>query len=266
MLKIMASKKRSKFKVKTLAIYDFTDCEGCEIQFLNLRNRLAEFDQMFEIIDWRLLQNKKMSDPTSPAKGGVGGVGAIFIEGIPATKNEIETLKLLRDRTDNLIALGACAQTGGVPGIIDAEKKQKMIEKIYGPGYKAKSVNSKPLSAFVKIDYWLSGCPVNPKEIKEVLTNIYQSKKLTPKTYPVCLDCKISENHCLLKFENQPCMGPITKAGCGAICPKNKFPCFGCWGPLSDANIEAYRKILQKKGYNDKEISDWLKIIWNQNE
>ena len=255
-----------KYKIKTLSIFDFTDCEGCEIQFLNLRDRLAEFNQMFEIIDWRLLQSKKISDPTSPAKGGVRGVDAIFVEGIPATKNEIKTLELLREKTDNLIALGACAQTGGVPGILDQGKRQKMIEKIYGPDYKAKIVNSKPLSAFVQIDYWLSGCPANPKEIKEVLINIYQNKKLIPKTYPVCLDCKLSENHCLLKFENLPCMGPITKAGCGAVCPENKFSCFGCWGPVKDANIGAYKNILKKKGYTDKEINDWLKIIWNQNE
>ena len=260
-----------KYKIKTLSIYDFTDCEGCEIQFLNLRHRLTEFDQMFEIVDWRLLQSKKMNStrihPVEvPPEAGRSGIDVIFIEGIPATKNEIETLKILREKTNNLVALGACAQTGGVPGILDQEKRQKMIKKIYGPDYKAKIINSKPLSTFVQIDYWLSGCPANPREIKEVLVNIYQGKKLTPKTYPVCLECKISENQCLLKFEDKPCMGPITKGGCGSVCPKNKFPCFGCWGPVKDANIGAYKNILKKKGYNKIEIDNWVKIIWNQIE
>jgi len=239
---------------KTIAIFDFTDCEGCEIEFLNLRETLPEFADLFEILDWRLIQDIKMSDDKTDA---------IFIEGAPIIKDEIETLKILRGKTDNLIALGACACTGGVPGLIDQKNKKKIIEKIYGKNYQPKSINNQPLSAFVKIDYQLPGCPVNPKELKEVLINILNNKKLVPKSYPVCFECKINENLCLLKEKNLPCLGPITRGGCGAICPKNNSACFGCWGPIEDANIEGWKKILQKKGYKDRETEDWIKTIWN---
>lgn len=243
---------------KSLAIFDLTDCEGCEVEFLSLREKrdFIWIEKNFEIKNWRLLSELQQDGPFDVA----------FVEGSPVSKKEIGKLKQIRAASHLLIALGACASIGGVPAILEEKHRQKLVEYVYGKNYLPKAINAKPIDHYVKVDFHLSGCPVNPAEIKEVLANSANDRPLQAKTYPVCLECKAKGNNCLLIDNNEPCLGAITKAGCGAICPAHGLKCYGCWGLMRDANFSAMIIALKKQGRHKREIKKIMDIFLEESE
>lgn len=243
---------------KKLAIFDLADCEGCETEFFAMRNTqdFLMLNKFYDIVNWRLVSNQQKNDSFDIA----------LIEGIPASKYEISKLKSIRKKSRILIALGACAGLGGIPAIIDENKRSKLIDYVYGKNFTARAIEAKPISAYVKIDYYISGCPANPQEIKEILLNLAHNKILKEKTYPVCLECKAKNNTCLFIEKAQPCLGPITKGGCNAICPTQGLRCYGCWGQLAGGNFSGMITALKKQGKTKTEIKKIMDIFWNKSK
>jgi len=218
-----------------IAIYDFTDCEGCEVAIISLREKLLEIENQLDIIDWRLAQKRK----------GQGPFLASIIEGAPITPDEIETLKSLRDNSTYLISLGACASLAGIPGIIAKEEREKFYKQIYGENYKPVGIDAVSLSAYVKVDFSIHGCPVNPNEVVRIIEELLAGKKPAYRGYSVCFECKLTGNPCRIAILNKPCLGPIGQGGCGAICVSGGSPCYACFGQREDANLAALIKILK---------------------
>lgn len=216
-----------------IAIYDFTDCEGCEVKIASLGEALKILPQRIEIVNWRLGQDKVKQYPYD----------ITIIEGSPIKQDEINLLKELRENSKILIALGACAALGGVPAIIPESERKIWYEKIYGNGYTPRGVDAKPLSAYVNIDFMIHGCPIDEQEFLRALHEILAGKKPSYRPYSVCFDCKLKENDCRI-LEEKLCMGPITQGGCGAICISGGSPCYGCFGLREEANIPALKKIF----------------------
>jgi sulfhydrogenase subunit delta len=237
---------------KTLAIFDLTDCEGCEVEFLSLRQKkeFSFIENNFDIKNWRLLSENQKSGPFDVS----------FIEGSPVSQTEVKLLKHIRKNSKMIIALGACASIGGIPAILEENKRKKLIEYVYGKKYKARALNAKPISQYITVDYHLSGCPVNPYEIKDVLLNIANDKPLKQQVYSVCLECKSNQSECLL-LSGKPCLGPITKGGCGAICTSKGLHCYGCRGLKKDANFEGMIIALKKHGFYKKDIKKIMDIF-----
>lgn len=238
-----------------IAIYDFTDCEGCEVKLVSLREKLLDLEKRVDIVDWRLGQERKEPGPFTAA----------IIEGTPITQDEIDTLKWLRENSTYIIALGACASIAGIPGIMNKEDRAKWYEKIYSPEYKPKGIDALPLNTYVKIDFAIHGCPVDENELVKVFEDLLSGKKLTYRTYSVCLECKLAGNICRIAEEDKPCLGPITQGGCGAICISGGSPCYGCFGLREEANIEGLKEILGEKNFKqyysmffNKEANDEL--------
>ena len=127
-----------------IAIYDFTDCEGCEVKLISLREKLLDLEKRVDIVDWRLGQERKEFGP----------LFATLIEGTPITQDEINTLKYLRENSVYIIALGTCASLAGIPGIIKKEERAKWRKKIYGPKYKGTDIDALPLQAYEKVDFF----------------------------------------------------------------------------------------------------------------
>ncbi len=250
----MLSKAKSAFGGKKLkiAIFDLTDCEGCELEFLNLREKLLDLLNRVEILNWRLIvDEEKWKD-----------IDYAFVEGTPIKPDEIKLLKKIRENAKYVVALGTCACTGGIPALIDPAKREKVFKQIY-PGRDPKnSQPAKPIAHYIKIDFAIGGCPVNSADIERFLASVLAGKMPVQKTYPVCLACKARQNKCLL-LEGKPCMGPVTAAGCNAICPTFGFPCFGCLGPIEGANVKALYHRFKDIGMNEKEILDWASIAWH---
>lgn len=230
-----------------IAIFDLTDCEGCELTLLSLFGKMMAkkiIKRDFEIVNWRLVQEEERNRFFDIA----------IIEGTPVSKEEQNELKYIRERSKYVVALGACAALGGVNAIIDEKQRKSIKIKVYGRKYKAKATEAKSISSYIKIDAIIPGCPAVEANIEEVLGSFLADKVHKEKTYSVCFECKEKENNCLL-LSGKPCLGPVTRGGCYAPCPSYGLECYGCFGLLDGANLEAMKislnKILGKKKTED---------------
>ena len=211
-------------KKPKIAIYDFPDCEGCEVKIVSIKEKLLDVVENFDIVNWRLGQEKFEDGPYE----------AVIIEGTPITKDEIELLKELREKSKMIIALGACASIAGIPGMMDKEKREYWYKKIYGEKYKPKGIDALPLSAYVTVDHMIHGCPIDEDELVRTLEEIIAGKKPSYRDYSVCFECKQNQNECLL-FKEKICFGSITQGRRKAVCISGGNLCYGCFGKREDA-------------------------------
>jgi len=237
-----------------IAIYDFTDCEGCEVKLISLREKLLLIEDRIDIVNWRLGQEKFDAGPYDIA----------IIEGTPITESEVKLLKELRQNSKILIALGACAGLGGIPAIIPQKDRKYWYEKIYTSQYTPRGIDALPLSAYVPVDFIIHGCPVDEDEVMRVIEELLEGKKPHYRGYSVCFECKLAGNKCRI-VNGKPCLGPITQGGCKAVCVTGGSPCYGCFGLRSEANIPALIKILEKIT-NIKVVENYLSMFHNRSK
>ena len=158
-----------------IAFFDLTDCEGCELQFLNLKEELLDFFQDFDVISWRLLQEDSLKK----------NYDLVFVTGSPMTPEEQRLIKAVRRNTRFLVALGSCAIMGGIPGTqVNETKRKKLVQYVYGPHYQPKATSAQPLKAYVKVDAEINGCPVDFQELKQFLTKIPSLLEKNPSPFP----------------------------------------------------------------------------------
>ncbi len=245
--------KNNNNKKPRIAIYDFTDCEGCEVKLVSLREKLLLLEKKVDIVNWRLGQERFEPGPYD----------IVIIEGAPITNYEIDLLKDLRGNSKILIALGACAALGGIPAIMPEKDRKMWYEKIYSAQYHPRGVDALPLSAYVQVDFAIHGCPVDEDETVRAVEELLSGKIPKYRGYSVCFDCKTAGNKCRIAEENKPCLGPITQGGCKAICISGGSPCYGCFGIREEANIPAMIKTLER--ITDKpEIERYLTMFHNR--
>lgn len=234
-----------------VAIFDLTDCEGCELQFISLREQLVELGHELNVSNWRLANTKNSTGPFD----------LTFIEGSPITDSDIEAVKQLRRVSKRVVTLGTCAEFGGVQASLPREKRETNLKDIYGGKYKVKTKNPKPVKYYIEVDAALPGCPINPAELLRLLSEIYAGKDFEPCATPVCLECKLVGSACLFLDEGF-CMGPVTKGGCGAPCPKAGLRCYGCFGPLKGSNIAALK--TANRSLTDKELNNLVRLFFSE--
>jgi len=237
-----------------IAIYDFTDCEGCEVELISLKEKLLILEKRIDIVNWRLGQENNKPGPFD----------VCIIEGTPVTQHEIDLLKKLRKESKALIALGTCATLAGIPGIMDKREREKWYKKIYGEEYKPIGVDALPLASYVKVDFLIHGCPINGDELVKILEDLLAGKTPKYNDYSVCFDCKKANNSCRI-IDEKPCLGPITQGGCDAICVSSGSPCYGCFGLREDAEIKNLIKTLNKIT-DKKEIERYFSMFLNKIE
>ncbi len=232
-----------------VGLYGIAGCAGCLLSVLYEVNFL-KIAELVDIKGFPLIKEDKYK----------GNFDIVFIEGTVTFDDDIKTIKDLRKRSKKIVALGTCSALGGVPTIRNFMDEKQVMKFVYPKVDHLKSVKPAPIDKYIKVDYYLPQCPPSKEEfvsfIKDILRNI------EPKEYedPVCIECMKNENECLLN-KGIPCLGPITKGGCNAICPNNKFECYGCRGPYKDANMKAYIELLEKKGFNKKAIKDRITVF-----
>ena len=242
-----------KNKKPRVAIYDFTDCEGCEVKLVSLRERLLALEKKIDIVNWRLGQERFESGPYD----------ITIIEGTPIHHHEISLLKELRENSKILVALGACAALAGIPGIMPEKDRKVWYEKIYSSQYHPAGVDAVPLSAYVDVDFAIHGCPVDEDEVVRVFEELLAGKTPSYRGFSVCFDCKQAGNPCRIAEEKKPCLGPITQGGCKAVCVSGGSPCYGCFGIREEANIPSLVKILEKIA-DPKTVERYLTMFHNR--
>lgn len=232
----------AKKKVK-VGFFSLSCCEGCELAVLDLEEKLLKAFEQIEIVESRLLMEK--------IKPAAVKLDLAFVEGSVVSKHDLDKLQYVREKSKSLIALGACATIAGIPGIRNAlpegiqkrlrEKSIKPVkEKVY------------PLSAFVKIDYLLQGCSINEEEFLDFLNKVLHGVMPKLEEVPVCFECKRNGNACLL-LKGIPCLGPVSYAGCDALCPGQNAQCIGCRGFTKDANFDSLNNLFKEMKQGKKE-------------
>jgi sulfhydrogenase subunit delta len=190
-----------------------------------------------------------------------GELDVALIEGSISTEEHLGRIKEIRARSKVLIAIGTCACHGGPQAMKLGEGKfEEMYKKVYGNAKISisKAFEAQPVDAFVKVDMYIPGCPIDKGEFLGAVSKLVAGKSPYLYKFPVCTECRWKENPCIL-YQGRFCGGPLTKAGCGAVCPSHNLPCVGCWGPTDDLNVSSEYQLLKEKGYKPEEIIQKIK-------
>ncbi|MHA1505897.1 MAG: NADH:ubiquinone oxidoreductase [Candidatus Asgardarchaeia archaeon] len=226
-----------------VGIFSLSSCEGCIVQILNLEDEILDLLKAVEVSNCRIL---------GEVKNG-GELDLAIVEGSVTNEDEEEELRDIRERSKILLALGDCACYGG-KSIVKDYKYSEIEVKLPRD---VKNFKSDPLDKYVKVDYYVYGCPIDRKDFLEAFKSILIEKKYVPKSYNVCAECILRENECLLE-KGILCLGPITRGGCRALCPSFSRECVGCRGLSEDANIESFLEVVESKGI---EVPDDVKFL-----
>ena len=230
-----------------VAFFDFSSCEGCQLQIADLEEEILDLIEIVDIVSFREVM-KEHSDVYDIA----------VIEGSIMRPMDEQRLRKIRNNCKILIALGACATIGGINKIRNQWPTEKVVKEVYKDADIKdneffNAFQTKAANEVVPVDYYIHGCPINRDEFKHVITSLALGKKPVIPNYPVCVECKKNENVCLFEL-GKYCIGPITRAGCGAICPTNGSPCDGCRGILSKPDVECVMDILQRYDLTYEEL------------
>lgn len=195
------------------------------------------------------------SFPFAQSKNDNGPVDITFVEGSVSQPHDLEKLKKIRTNSRWLVAVGNCAVWGCVQkGACKNGNEKEMLHQVYGSGSQIETLPPSPISDHVTVDVKLSGCPINETQFMAVTASLLKDHLPYITQKPVCLECKLRENACVLIENNLPCLGPVTAGGCGALCPSVGAACYGCWGPCESPQMEAMAVILEEKGYSLDEV------------
>ncbi len=224
-----------------VAFFDFASCEGCQLQVVNLEEKILDLIDVVEVVSFREAM-KEHSDEYDIA----------FIEGSIMRPMDEERLKKIRKNAKILVALGACACIGGVNKLRNEWSVENVKKEVYG---NADIKDNKFFDAFptkavdevVEVDFYIPGCPINKVEFAKVVSHLAIGKTPRLPNYPVCVECKKNENICVFEL-GKFCLGPVTRAGCNAICPTFGDGCEGCRGYLDNPKMQQQKDILRKYG------------------
>ena len=236
-----------------VGIFGLTGCAGEQIVILNCEDQLMD---ILKALDIRSFHTAMTGNDEKC------NLDVAFVDGAVVQPRDLEALKNIRKRTRLLGTVGTCAVWGGIPAVKNQVSREKLKEEVYGSkGRLFQCIPAQPLSNFVKVDFAISGCPMEKEQfLRAVSSLLHQDLPLLP-TYSVCTECKMKENICLLAEKGQLCLGPITVAGCDACCPSHNLPCYGCRGPVDEANVASEVEILREKGFTQLDIENKLRTF-----
>lgn len=232
-----------------VAFFEFTSCEGCQLQILNNEATLLDFLNLVEIVNFREAMSERADD-----------YQIALVEGSISRSDEIARLEKIRAQAKILVALGSCACFGGVNQLKNRFHDLAWVKKeVYGD-FPISTRTVRPLADFVKVDLEIYGCPPHKEEIERIISELVVGKSVSHPKYPVCMECQAHENICLFEL-GEPCLGPITRAGCQAWCPDNRRGCWGCRGPAEVVNLDQFREIMTRHGHSQETLLDRLECF-----
>jgi coenzyme F420-reducing hydrogenase gamma subunit len=154
-----------------------------------------------------------------------------------------------------LVTIGACATAGGIQALRNFADVDDFLSVVYAsPEYVSTLGTSTPISAHVKVDFELHGCPIDKRQLLEVISAFVYGRRPQISSTSVCTECKRRGNVCVMVAHGTPCLGPVTHAGCGALCPSYNRGCYGCFGPMETPNTVALTRELRVLGMDERGI------------
>ncbi len=233
-----------------VAVFSFTGCEGCSLAILECENELLGVLNLVDIVRWR----EAMSETTED-------IDIALVDGSISTHAGVKRIKKIREMSKLVIAIGACAHTGGLNAMKNKYGMGEVKEVVYGPdGAEFDTIPARPVSAVVPVEFALPGCPIDREEFLRAIKELCMGKMPKLPNYPVCVECKRKENVCVF-FKGQFCMGPVIRAGCGAICPSFGEGCEGCRGFIDNPNKNAHQEVLAEFGLTAQEVMNHFSMF-----
>jgi sulfhydrogenase subunit delta len=219
-----------------LGVVKFASCDGCQLTLLDLEDELLALAERFEIVEF--------AEATSNRSDGPYDV--LLVEGSISTPEQADEILELRRRTPLLVTIGACATAGGIQALRNWASEPEFRAAVYPhPEYVESLATSTPVSEHVAVDAELRGCPIDPGQLVELLTALVVGRRAQLPDEAVCLECKRRAAVCVAVAGGFACLGPVTRTGCGALCPAFGRGCYGCFGPREASNARGLARHLQ---------------------
>lgn len=230
-----------------VAVHKFSSCDGCQLAFLNAGEALLQLAQAVDFVHFA----------EAGAVNPEAEVDIAFVEGSVTTPHEVERIAKIRERSRHLVTIGACATAGGIQALRNgAMHNADWVASVYAaPEHIASLDTSTAIAAQVKVDLELWGCPVTTQQVLAATRDLLFGVRPKVSADSVCLDCKRAGNVCVVVTQGQPCMGPVTRTGCGAICPQFGRACYACFGPSELANGAAWSGRLAGLGLVPQQVA-----------
>ena len=210
-----------------LAVWKFASCDGCQLSLLDCEDELLAVADAVEIALF----------PEATRAVVAGPYDISLVEGSVTTPHDAERIQQVRRDSKLLITIGACATSGGIQALRNFRDVNDFVATVYAhPEYIDTLARSTPISDHVKVDFELRGCPVSKAQLLEVIAAFLRGRAPNTPGHSVCIECKMRGNPCVMVAHGTPCLGPVTHAGCGAICPSFDRGCYGCFGPVDSPN------------------------------
>jgi coenzyme F420-reducing hydrogenase gamma subunit len=231
--------------VPTLAVWKFTSCDGCQLSLLDCEDELLSLAGRIRIVHFT--EASSASEP--------GPYDVSLVEGSITTERDRRRITEIRSRSRILVAIGACATHGGIQALRNSADIAEFTSVVYAdPQYISTLADSTPIAAHVPVDFELRGCPIDRRQLLDTLCAFLAGRAPDIPNTSVCTECKRRGTTCVTVAQGTPCLGPVTQAGCGALCPAYNRGCFGCFGPMAKPNIGALLPILRINGMSATDI------------
>jgi coenzyme F420-reducing hydrogenase gamma subunit len=229
----------------TLAVWKFASCDGCQLSLLDCEDELLSLAGEVEIAYFLEASRATAEGPYDLS----------LVEGSVTTHHDAERIREVRKASRALVTIGACATAGGVQALKNFADVDEYVSIVYAtPDYISTLESSTPISAHVPVDYELNGCPINKRQLLEVITAFLHGRRPSIPSTSVCMECKRRGTVCIMVAHGTPCLGPVTHAGCGALCPSYDRGCYGCFGPMETPNTAALTSQLAELGMREKDV------------
>jgi sulfhydrogenase subunit delta len=229
----------------TLAVWKFASCDGCQLSLLDCEDELLAIAERVGIA--RFTEVTSRSEP--------GPYDLSLVEGSITTPRDVERIREVRAMSRTLVSIGACATAGGIQALRNLRDVPQMVAAVYPrPDLIEMLHTSTPIAAHVKVDLELRGCPVDKRQLLEVIGAFVNGRKPNLPAHSTCLECKMSGAICVMVARGEPCLGPVTHAGCGALCPRHARGCYGCFGPSDAPRTQPLAARLLQDGRRPDEV------------
>ena len=236
----MANPKKPK-----LAVWKFASCDGCQLSLLDCEDELLAVADTIDIANF----------PEASRAFKKGPYDLSLVEGSITTPHDAERIHQIRRQSKFLITIGACATSGGIQALRNFKDVKEFISIVYAhPNYIQTLDHSTAISDHIRVDFELRGCPINKAQLLEVINAFLNGRKPNTPSHSVCMECKLGGNVCVMVAHGTPCLGPVTHAGCSAICPSYNRGCYACFGPKETPNIPSMSQVLDKNGMSPESI------------
>ncbi len=226
----------------TLAVWKFSSCDGCQLSLLDCEDELLAIAEGLQIAYFPEATSGEIEGPYDVS----------LVEGSVTTPHDVERIQAVREQSGVLVTIGACATSGGIQALRNFADVREWIPLVYAsPEFISTLETSTPIADHVPVDLELRGCPISKAQLVETVGALLNARKPRLPSTSVCMECKARGTPCVMVANGTPCLGPVTQAGCGAICPAYGRGCYGCFGPMESPNIRALALQWQELGAGD---------------